>query len=112
MWTARGRSRLRFLQRLAISCGKRLDKRVRQMVGRHLDEIAVEGREQGPVLRLVGDACLATTRGALEARLELGGVQAVEEFDERAARGLRGGGLMQLCFTDGLAQPLHRVEAA
>jgi len=49
------------------------------MIGRHLDEIAIEGDEQLPVLRLVGGARLATTRGTLEARLELGRVETVAE---------------------------------
>ena len=47
-----------------------------QMLCRHLDEIAVERREQVPVLRLVGGAPFAAACGALEARLEFRRIQA------------------------------------
>src|ERR1700739_3367344 len=40
--------RLRFLRRLAVSRGERLNEGVRQMIGRHLDEIAIKGRVQIP----------------------------------------------------------------
>src|SRR5882762_10166600 len=90
------RSRCRFLRRLAVGRGERLDKRMGQMLRRHLDEIAVERREQVPVLRLVGGTGFAAASGALEARLELRRVKPVEEFDERGARRPRGGRLVQL----------------
>src|SRR5712672_1266708 len=105
-------SRCRFLQHLTVGRGERLDKRVRQMLRRHLDEIAIEAREQVPVLRLVRGARLAAACGTLEARLQLRRVEPVEEFHERRARRLRGGGLVQLGLEDRFAQPLYRVEPA
>src|SRR5438270_5561833 len=83
----------RLLQRFTVGRGERLDERVRQMFRRHLDEVAIEAREQVPVLRLVGGAGLATACGALEARLQLRRVEPAEEFHERRARRLRGGRL-------------------
>src|SRR5256886_17283680 len=86
----------RLRQRFTVGRGERLDERVRQMFRRHLDEVAIEAREQVPVLRLVGGAGLATACGALEARLQLRRVEPAEEFHERRARRLRGGRLVQL----------------
>src|ERR1700730_18884764 len=99
------RSRCRFLQHLAVGRGERLDKRVGQMIRRHLDETAVERREQVPVLRLVGGARFAAACGALEARLELRRVEPVEKFDEPGARRPRRGRLVLLWFCETPAPP-------
>ena len=73
------------------------------MVRGHFDEIAIEAREQLPVLPLVGRTRLAAPRGALEARFELGRIEPVEKFDERGARRLRYGALVEACPGDRIA---------
>src|SRR5215831_17827897 len=106
------RSLRRLLQRLTVRRSEGFHEGVRQMIRGHLDEIAVEAREQLPVLRLVGGARLAAPRGALEARFELGRIESIEKFDERGARRLRHGALVKARRGNRIAQPLHRVEAA
>src|ERR1700730_5512700 len=82
------------------------------MIGRHLDEIPVEGCEQFPVLRLVRRTCLAAPGSALETRFELRRVESVKKFDECRARSLRGRNLVSLALGDRLSQPADRIEPA
>src|SRR5215470_16970016 len=92
---AHPRSLRRFLQRLTVRRSEGFHEGVRQMIRGHLDEIAVEAREQLPVLRLVGRARLAAPRGALEARFEFGRIEPVEKLDKCGARRLRHGVLVE-----------------
>src|SRR5215472_17956984 len=91
------RSLCRLLQRLTVRRREGFHEGVRQMIRGHLDEIAVEAREQLPVLRLVGGARLDAPRGALEARFELGRIESIEKFDECGARRLSHGVLVEAC---------------
>src|SRR6516165_8884553 len=103
----RYRSLRRFFQRIAVSRREGFHESVRQMVRRHLDQVAVEAGEQVPVLRLVGGTRLAAPRRALESRLELGGIEPVEKLDEGGAQRLRQRALVNSGRGDRVAQPLH-----
>src|SRR5579863_3100747 len=57
---------LLFLDGFPVRGRVRFDESMRQMVRRHLDEIAVERREQLPILRFVRGLGLAAASGPLE----------------------------------------------
>src|SRR5215470_7771545 len=80
------------------------------MIGRHLDEIPVEGCEQVPVLRLVRGTRFAAARRALETCLELGGVEPIKKLDERRACRLRSCNLVSLALSERFAQPAHGIQ--
>ncbi len=85
---------------------------MRQVVRRHLDEVAVESGEQLPVLRLVGGLGFAAPGSALEAGFELRGIESIQEFNERGAGRLLRCQLVSLGFGDRLPQPPHGIETA
>src|SRR5256885_8952875 len=81
------------------------------MIGRHLDEIPVEGSEKLPVLRLVCGTRLTATGCALKSRLKLRRVETIEEFDKCRARRLRSRNFVGLGLSKPLTQPPNRIQA-
>jgi len=63
---------LRLFQEVAVSGREGLDEGVRKMILRHFDEVAIERREEIPVLGLVGFRLAAPGR-PLRALFELAG---------------------------------------